>query len=227
MKIIKITAIIIVSIIVIIVVAGIIKFNFTDDDIFIRNNDGTVEKYDEAKHNRDSYQSKVMQKLFSMKTSNDLTIKVPETEMICKINDFITIDSTEMAKGSYTDGVERGIVVLDYMKITTLNIGKSKDQIYFAAPFFVSNQGTGIFYYLGLFVQNTQKMIVDHIDSYFLGDRIKISTIDSEENDIQIKFKTHSEIQSMAEEPAEEKNIKIRVTEKGLVKIENIKIIQR
>jgi len=215
MKIIKITAIIIVSIIVIIVVAGIIKFNFTDDDIFIRNSDGTVEKYDEAKHNRDSYQSKVMLKLFNMKTSNDLTIKVPETEMICKINDFITIDSTEMAKGSYTDGVEKGIVVLDYMKIITPNISKSKDRNYIVAPFFVSNQGTGVFYYLGLFVENTKEMTVNHIDSFFLGDRIKISSITFDGNKIQIKFKTHSEIQSMAEEPAEEKNIKIRVTEKG------------
>ncbi|VAX17316.1 FIG01202709: hypothetical protein [hydrothermal vent metagenome] len=215
MSLIKKTAVIIIGIIILVVVAGIIKFNFTDDDIYIQNKDGTVEKYDDAKHGSDAYQSKVMLKLFNMKTPNDLIIHIPESKMICKLDDFIMIDSTEMVKGSYTDGVERGIVVLDYMKITTLNISKSPDQNYFVVPFFVSNQGTGVFYYLGLFVRNNSKMTIDHIDSYFLGDRIKISSINSDGNKIQIRLMDHSMKQSMAEEPNEEKNIKIRVTEKG------------
>ena len=173
MKTIKRIVIIISFIVGLIILAGIIKFDLLVDDIYVQNEDGTVEKFDEAKHGSNEYQSKVMLKLFNMRTSNDLTIKIPETEMICKLNDFITIDSTEMAKGSYTDGVERGIAVLDYMKITTLNINKSPDQNYFVAPFFVSNQGTGVFYYLGLFSINSKELSVNHIDSYLLGDRIK------------------------------------------------------
>ncbi len=218
MKTIKISVIIIISVIALIAIVGIIKFNILEDDIYIQNEDGTVEKYDEAKHGGDSYQSKVMLKLFNMKTPHDLIIHIPETAMTSKINDFTTIDSTEMAKGNYTDGVERGIVVLDYMKIVTLNISKSKDHNYFVAPFFVSNQGTGVFYYLGLFAEDTKEMTVDHIDSYFLGDRINISSINSDRNKIQIKFMDHSVKQSMAEEPNDRKNITIKVTTKGFSK---------
>ena len=218
MKTIKILATTILIIIIIIAIAGIIKFNFINDDIYIRNGDGTIEKYDEAKHGNGSYHSKVMLKLFNIKTPNDFIIHIPESEMTCKLNEFIMIDSTEMIKGNYTDGVEKGIVVLDNLKITTLNINESKDKNYFIAPFFVSNQGTGVFYYLGLFALDTKEMTVNHIDSYLLGDRIKILSLNSDGNKVHTKFKKHSIKQAMAEEPNEEKDIVIKVTAKGFSK---------
>ncbi len=50
MRILKKLSIIILCIIIIIAIAGIIKFNILQDDIYIKNADGTVEKYNDTKH---------------------------------------------------------------------------------------------------------------------------------------------------------------------------------
>lgn len=219
MKTIKILAIIILSIIVIIAIAGIIKFNILADDIYIQNEDGTVEKYDEAKHGNNSYQSEVMLRLFDLKTSDDLIINVPETNLSAKIADFVPVDLIfEMAQGNYSDGVEKGSILLDYVKIRIAKITNSKGNIYYVIPFIVSNQGSGVFYYLGLFEQKINEPKITHLDSYFLGDRINIYSINTEENIVEINFKTHSNKQNMAEEPNEDKNIKIKVTVNGFWK---------
>jgi len=212
MKIIKTLLIIVVTILVVVAIAGIIKFNILQDDIYIKNADGTVEKYDEAKQENQEYYSKVMLKLFSIKTTSDLIVNVPEENIVTKIIEFVSIDSTtEMAKGDYSDGTERGTIFFDYMKIKILNIGESTDSLYFVAPFIVSNQGSGRFYYLGLFGYHVNSFKIKHLDSYFLGDRIELSSIKEEKNILEVYFKIHSDKQSMAEKPNMSKQLKIKV----------------
>jgi len=219
MKLIKTTTTIILSLIVIIAIAGIIKFNILCDDIYIENEDGTIEKFDEAKHGDSSYQSKVMLKLFDIKTSDDLIINVPETNLSAKIADFITVDLIfEMGQGNYSDGVEKGTILLDYVKIKIANISNTKSSKYFVIPFIISNQGSGAFYYLGLFEQRINELNITHLDSYFLGDRIKIYSIIIEENKIEVNYKTHSSEQNMAETPTKSESVIIKTTINGFQK---------
>ena len=202
-----------ICIIAIIAIAGIIKFNVLQDDIYIKNADGTVEKYDEAKHIEEQNHSEVMLKLFNINTSNDFEIKIPEENLIATLNEFVLIDSTtEMAKGEYANGVVRGNVFLDFSKIRTPNIGNSRDSFYFVAPFIVSNQGSGSFYYLGLFEHDVKKLSIKHLDSYFLGDRIRITSIKTDLNILEIELKVHSIKESMADEPSAKRKLKLKVT---------------
>ncbi|WP_109098556.1 hypothetical protein [Aquimarina sp. AU58] len=174
----------------------------------------TVAIVQSCKNEDTSSQSDVLLKLFSLKTSNDWIIKIPETNAKCKISE-VDIDSLHVAKGVYVDGEGRGEVIVDYLKITTFN-QSSKNELYFVVPFKVSNQGSGIFNYIGMFVLNYEDKIIKQIDSHFLGDRIIIDSLEYNGNDtLQIQFKAHSERQSFSEIPVERKELKINVSKNG------------
>jgi hypothetical protein len=201
-----------------IVVAGIIRFNFTDDDIYVTHKDGEVVKYDASEQDETAYYSEVMLKLFSMKTANDLMVNVPETGSTCKLTELADIGGLKVAKGSYMAGEERGVVMLDYMKITTVNLPDPMFQIYFVVPFAVSNQGSGVFFYLGVFVQDVENMSIKHVDSFFMGDRVVVENISSLGNEVQVEIKVHSEDQAMAEAPAGRNELKIKVGRQGFIR---------
>ena len=78
----------------------------------------------------------------------------------------------------------------------------------------ISNQGSGVFYYLGLFKHDQQRSRVVLVDQLFLGDRVKIQTLDvAQQSDSKsqnkltgqgfIGFTQHSAEQSFAETPSE------------------------
>jgi len=160
-----------------------------------------------TKNYLDTYQSEVMLKLFNFKTSNDLIIKIPEINADCKIIEIIDIDSTHIAKGNYAKDEEKGIVFIDYLKILALN-ESLEDLIYFVIPFTVSNQGSGVFNYIGLFELNTKEAKIKHSNSKFLGDRIKLESVKYDGNKlIQVQIKVHSKEQSMSASPSETKEI--------------------
>ncbi|EZH73817.1 hypothetical protein ATO12_17955 [Aquimarina atlantica] len=173
-----------------------------------------------CKNEDTSSQSDVLLKLFSLKTSNDWVITIPETNAKCKISEVDT-DSLHVVKGVYVDGEERGEVVIDYLKITTLN-QSSKNEQYFMIPFKVSNQGSGIFNYIGMFVLNYEDKTIKQIDSYFLGDRIIIDSLEYNGNaTLQIQFKAHSEQQSFSETPVEHEELEVNVSKKGFEEVKN------
>ncbi len=201
-----------------IAIAGIIKFNFTDDDIYVSNKDGEVVKYDASEPDEMVYASEVMLKLFSMKTANDFMVNVPETGSTCKLVDLADMGSQKVAKGSYTAGEERGMVMLDYMNITTVNLADPMSQIYFVAPFAVSNQGSGVFYYMGLFAQDVEKMSIKHVDSFFMGDRVVVENIRSLGREVQVEIKVHSDGQAMAAAPADRQELEIKVGQEGFIR---------
>ncbi|MBI9092231.1 MAG: hypothetical protein JEZ12_23710 [Desulfobacterium sp.] len=208
----------VVGLVAMIIIAGIIRFNFTNDDIYVSNKDGKMVKYDAAEQDGMAYSSEVMLTLFSMRTANDLMVNVPETGSTCKLTDLAETGRLKVAKGSYTAGEERGVVMLDYMKITTVNLADSMSQIYFVAPFAVSNQGSGVFYYMGVFVQDVENMSITHVDSFFLGDRVVVENISSLCNEVHVEIKAHSEDQAMAETPADRIELKIKVGLKGFIR---------
>ena len=105
-------------------------------------------------------------------------VSVPETSVTTALL-YFNMKSEEF-HGKYSDELERGVVVLQCQKMQTFNNKK------IIVPFRISNQGSGVFYYLGLFEHLSDG--VRHIKSYFIGDRVKISAINIKENEIVVDF---------------------------------------
>jgi len=157
--------------------------------------------------NTESYQSPVMLNLFSIKTSNDFTIKIPETDTYCKMTQIISNDTIHLVKGDYKEGEVRGEVYIDYTKIVALNQTSGNESL-MTIPFSISNQGSGIFTYVGLFNLNNKSGQIKHLDSKFLGDRINLESIEYDGNHlVQVKMKVHSKEQSMSQTPTEIKEM--------------------
>ncbi len=160
--------------------------------------------------------SEVMQKLFQVECSADLYVTVPEENTKCKIDQLVNQNARYFAKGNYKNGEERGVIFVDYKKLTPLNFS-TKDEKYYLIPFIVSNQGSGSFYYLGLFKLNKKKVMSEHLSSFFLGDRIKIESVKQvADNTAEISIKIHSGGQALSEEPSETKIILVKVNKNGL-----------
>ena len=161
-------------------------------------------------------ESKVLLHYFNLKTSNNFYINIPETEAICEISEIICFDSIYYLRGSYIIGDEKGEVIVDNNKIIALNLSIDNKE-YFVIPFLVSNQGSGIFKYIGLFVVDYNAKTISQIDTYLLGDRIILNTIDYDANSIlEIKLKTHSQDQGMNEVPNNIKHFKLKVDKEGI-----------
>jgi len=96
-------------------------------------------------------------------------IKVPETSA------YVTLK--QKGESHYINGYERGVVVADFIKIKHY-----KDVT--LLPFIVSNQGSGIFYYIAVFKNDK------HIISFFVGDRVDIKKIMLKNDMVVIKFYT-------------------------------------
>ena len=196
----------IVIIIIIVLIVGIYKFNYLANQPGYDCDGNKIENVNN---------SKVLLNWFSLKTSNQFYIKIPDTNKKCKISEIIDSDSLRYAKGYYVDGDEKGEVLIDNQKILALN--QSTENIaYFVIPFSISNQGSGIFKYLGLFELNYKAKTISQIDSYFLGDRVKINSMkyDGSEN-LQVELKIHSKNQAMSETPSALKLLEIKVNNGG------------
>jgi len=201
-------------IIIVVIIAGIYKFNY------LANQPG----YDIDGNKIESINnSEVFLNLFNLKTSNRFFIKIPKTNKECEISEIINLDSLRYAKGYYIDGEEKGEVLINSREILALN--KSSDNIvYLVIPFSISNQGSGTFKYLGLFELNNKTKTINQTDSYFLGDRVKINSInyDGFEN-LQVELKIHFKNQAMAEAPSELKLLELKVNDGHSFGIELIK----
>ncbi|EDK30882.1 hypothetical protein VSWAT3_12457 [Vibrionales bacterium SWAT-3] len=182
---------------VVVVVAGVYRFSLTDEEILAKFPSSQV-----------SYDT-VVETVFDLKTTNPWTIKVPETNAYAFINEVN--DAKSLASGRYDSGVERGVVTVDTQKLLGVELG---DTNIFVAPMWVSNQGSGVFYYLGLFKHDQQRSRVILVDQLFLGDRVEIQTLEVAQPDVTqakgkqngegfIGFTQHSAEQSFVEAPSE------------------------
>lgn len=208
---------VILTAIAVVLAAGIFRFNFTDDDVYVVQEDAQVVPLD-ANSNRT-----VMLTLFGLQTDKVWDIQIPDSEAKAPLTELKEYGDTRFATGKYHDGEENGVVILDYAKITTLNLGSSKNEMFFAAPFAVSNQGSGIFWYLGLFELDVNTADIKQIDTFFLGDRIKIQELKPDEpfdvtSSLYVSYLKHSQKQSMAETPDERVEQRIKVSIDGFSK---------
>lgn len=201
------------TILVVIVIAGVYRFNVTNDDIYVKQVDGQVVPYSESG-------DKVMLHLFSFNTDNRWLVDLPESEVKVALTEVDSNGPYPLAKGHYRDGEERGVIGLDYSKITPLNFTSDSDNMMFVAPFSVSNQGSGLFWYLGFFQLDIKKALVKQMDSLFIGDRVRIEHVKTDEpfdvsSSIVIGYLGHNDSQSMAEIPEKEVNRTIKVSTQG------------
>lgn len=158
------------------------------------------------------HHSAVMRKLFSFNTTKAFSVTIPETAAEAELRGFVTLDSLEYATGEYVHGAEQGSVYLHYRHIVPVQDASDGPVFTFVAPFAVSNQGSGIFWYLGLFSLNNESAVMQHRDSIFLGDRIVVDTMEITGDVIDLRYYTHDEGKAMYEEPLLLKQRKITVT---------------
>ncbi|MGO2319193.1 MAG: hypothetical protein ACTH6O_09495 [Vibrio toranzoniae] len=182
---------------VVVILAGVYRFSLSDEEILAKFPSSQV-SYDP-----------VVETVFDLKTTNPWTIKVPETNAYAFINE---VDAPKaIAFGRYDSGVERGVATVDTKSLAAVTLGEAT---FFVAPMWISNQGSGVFYYLGLFKHDQQRSRVVLVDQLFLGDRVKIQTLDvAQQPDSKsrnkltgqgfIGFTQHSAEQSFAETPSE------------------------
>ncbi|SBS60962.1 hypothetical protein [Vibrio atlanticus] len=176
---------------VVVILAGIYRFSLSDEEILAKFPSSQV-SYDP-----------VVETVFDLKTTNPWTIKVPETNAYAFINE---VDGPRsIAFGRYDSGVERGVVTVDTNNLSSVTLGKAS---FFVASMWVSNQGSGVFYYLGLFKHDQHRSRVVLVDQFFLGDRVRIQTLEiTQLLDLQSKlsgegfigFTRHSAEQSFPE----------------------------
>lgn len=203
-----------------IVAAGVYYFSGTDKDIHQVQTDGQVVHVTPVgTHSNNN----VMLTLFSLQTKQYWQIQLPDSTAKAPLTELKESNGIHLATGRYQDGDEYGVVSVEYDKITPLNLGKKSGEMVFTAPFAVSNQGSGIFWYLGLFQLNTSTAVIKQIDTIFLGDRIIIKGLQPDEpfdvtSSVQVTFYHYGPKQSMAETPSELVEQHIKVSMAGFAK---------
>ncbi|MGF1902476.1 hypothetical protein [Aliivibrio sifiae] len=209
---------VILTVVLLVIVAGVYRFNFTNDDIYVVQTDDKVIPFDTTS-NLD-FKNNVMLTLFSFDTDDYWQIQLPDSKVKVSLTELTEYDDVHLATGKYQNGDEHGLVSLDYYKITPLNLGNIGDEMVFSAPFSVTNQGTGNFWYLGLFNLNAKTGEIEQIDTLFLGDRIKLEELETDEpfdvtSSLHATYFEHSQEQSMAEAPSKKVEQLIKVSIEG------------
>ncbi|MBG0759240.1 hypothetical protein BOO22_07395 [Vibrio cidicii] len=169
----------------VVIVAGMYRFSLTDEEI--------MAKFSHQQMERDA----LLYAWLGISTPNPLTLNVPESRAFAFIDEYDSANG--LASGQYDAGAERGRVTLFTQFKRDLS---SDEESWFSAPFMVSNQGSGRFYYLGLFKYDPQPRRVIMIDSILLGDRIELEQSKLGDNKyIEVTFLQHAAQQSYIEQP--------------------------
>lgn len=143
--------------------------------------------------------------------ADPLMIQLPESGISIAMNQTIRRNGRTYIAGAFRrtiaqDGVERDMVLADTEAGTTITMSadmSSQVQLY-AVPFAVSNQGSGNFHYVGLFVLNTESGQRVHLDSYFLGDRVQDIRLIDAGRAVKVAYLKHASDQSFADDLTEE-----------------------
>ncbi|EJV9423885.1 hypothetical protein N7893_003575 [Vibrio vulnificus] len=171
----------------VVMTAGIYRFTLSDEEI--------LAKFPSQQIAADA----IVERLTGIKTVNPLTVLVPESKAFALMTDF---DSENvLVVGEYDSGAERGSVTVFAQYWRELEADKAS---WFVAPLAISNQGSGHFYYLGLFKYDPVPRRVVMTDAQFLGDRIRLDKLTKTENSsILLSYQQHSANQSFSEQPLE------------------------
>lgn len=160
---------------------------------------------------KEKYHSSVLLKLFSLRTSNDFIIDIPEENTSCVL-DSVKLDSVySFACGKFKSSEVKGTALLNWRLITPCS-SSDNDIFNFVAPFIVNSGGSGNFYYLGFFKLDYKKKSIKHTKSVYLGDRIVIKDIKLfEDSKVKVKLLKHGDKQSYVEKPKYEDIVEIKI----------------
>lgn len=177
-----------------VIVAGVYRFSMTDEEIGAR----------QGWHKPQS--DEVMLTLFSYQDASPWQVNIPESNGYATLSEFVGEDKLRRAKGRYQVGEQRGEVLLDYFQLQVLNFSPATENMTFVVPYIVTSQGSGSFYYLGLFRMIESERKIEQLDSVFIGDRLANLSVSIDQpfdvsSSILVDYLTHGESQAMAEKP--------------------------
>lgn len=162
-------------------------------------------------------QRKIINSLLSS-NGEGLNIHLPGNNVIVPLNAAVSIRGLEFYKAEYVNAQERGIVHFNASRLLVLSQDSALNEtkIYYIAPLIMSNQGSGIFDYIGLFEYDKVAKKSTHLDSKLLGNRIRIIDILVGKKGFLVKYYQHSKQQAYAEIPSEEVSVRFVTAGKPL-----------
>lgn len=183
---------------VVVIVAGVYRFSLDDSDI--------LAKFPSQAQKQSPNQDRVMQQVFSISTPNPWTISVLENHAFALID---RIDDDRLwAQGRYDSGSERGQVSVSLQWLLPV------DEQKYVSIMAISNQGSGVFYYLTSFKYDQERQRLVLADERLLGDRIAIDEVSYASSVIQVSYRQHGNSQSYAEAPTEALTVSYRLGNK-------------
>ncbi|MET2898399.1 hypothetical protein ABXV22_08785 [Vibrio rotiferianus] len=169
----------------IVVIAGIYRFSLSDEDI--------MEKFPQTQSQANSIVAEVL----GIQSRNPWTVQVPEQGAVTFLDEWDKEHS--LLKGQYDAGATKGEVLVPTEFIAQRDINGTP---WIIAPVIVTTQGSGAFYYLGLFKFDAVPSRVVLLNSVFLGDRIKISSLEwVSDTKVSLSYLEHGKEQALAEQP--------------------------
>lgn len=146
-----------------------------------------------------------------------VTINMPDNDKVVSLNAVKEFRGMLFVSGEYEELLraepalyDRGSVHLNLPRITLLNEQRGAN-LYFVAPFVVNVMGSAIFSYTGLFSFNLDSKQAFHLDSFFLGDRIREERIEIVKDTIRISYLDYGPEQARSDYPnvAIEKHVQL------------------
>ena len=172
-----------IAMLVIVAVAGVYRFSLSDEEI--------LAKFPSQQQKSDP----ILSQVFGLSTPNPWTIEVPQVHAFSFINELDP--NTGIAAGHYDAGTERGKVFIDTRWLTQISPTD------YVSSLSVSNQGSGVYYYVARFYydQTLKRMVLKQSER--LGDRIELVKIDKSGDQLRVEFRRHGSGQAMSESPSE------------------------
>ncbi|PFG58403.1 hypothetical protein ATG66_0953 [Vibrio sp. ES.051] len=185
---------------VVVVVAGVYRFNLSDEEI--------MAKFPQV----EIHTNAIVQEVLGISSRNPWTLQVPEQGAVTFLEEWDKDNGYLI--GQYDAGATQGQVIVPTAFIAQREIS---DIHWITAPMIVSTQGSGAFYYVGLFKFDPVPSRVVLVDSIFVGDRIKLNQL-AWRDDVTITFSylAHGEEQAMAEVPNQLKSAILKRAENNL-----------
>ncbi|MGR5237520.1 hypothetical protein [Vibrio alfacsensis] len=169
----------------VVIIAAVYRFSLSDEEI--------MAKFPQVQRQSNPIVAEVL----GIQSHNPWTIQVPEQGAVTFLDEWDK--NNGFLKGRYDAGATKGEVLVPTAFIAQRDID---DTPWVVAPLIVTTQGSGTFYYIGLFKFDPVPSRVVLLDSLFIGDRIQMSDL-AWRNDTQVvlAYLQHSENQAMAESP--------------------------
>lgn len=169
----------------VVIIAGIYRFSLSDDEI--------MAKFPQAQAQSNSIVAEVL----GIQSRNPWTVQVPEQGAVTFLDEWDKEHG--FLKGQYDAGAAKGEVLVPTEFIAQRNVSETP---WIVAPVIVTTQGSGAFYYIGLFKFDAVPSRVVLLNSVFIGDRIKMSSLKwNSDTQISLSYLQHGEDQAMAEQP--------------------------